>query len=48
MNTNDFEASRRAEGYADFERKTLPNTYASQPHAHPFDVVALVLAGESR
>lgn len=46
MNTSDFEASRRAEGYADFERKRLPNTYASKPHAHPFDVAALVLDGE--
>jgi len=46
MNTSDFEASRRAEGYADFERKRLPNTYASTLHVHPFDVAALVLDGE--
>ena len=46
MDTSEFEASRRAEGFDDFETKRLPNTYATTPHAHPFDVAALVLDGE--
>lgn len=46
MDTGEFEASRRAEGFDAFETKRLPNTYATKPHAHPFDVAALVLDGE--
>jgi uncharacterized cupin superfamily protein len=46
MDTGEFEASRRAEGFGEFETKRLPNTYATRPHAHPFDVAALVLDGE--
>ncbi len=46
MDTSEFEARRRAEGYGEFERRRLSSTYASTPHVHAFDVVALVLDGE--
>lgn len=46
MDTSEFEKSRRAEGFGEFELKALPNTYATNPHTHPFDVAALVTKGE--
>ena len=46
MDTNEFQRHRQAEGYGQFETRKLPNTYASKPHTHPFDVAALVLDGE--
>ena len=46
MDTSEFERSRRAEGFTAFELKKLDNTYATTPHAHPFDVAALVTEGE--
>ncbi len=46
MDTNEFQKGRQAEGFSQFETKKLPNTYATAPHSHPFDVAALVLDGE--
>lgn len=46
MDRSEFEKSRRAEGFHSFELKTLDHTYATSPHAHPFDVAALVTKGE--
>jgi mannose-6-phosphate isomerase-like protein (cupin superfamily) len=46
MDTSEFEKSRRAEGFSDFELQSLPNTYATTPHVHPFDVAAFVTKGE--
>lgn len=46
MDTADFEAALKRAGYLDVEMKQAKPEFATQPHAHPFDVRALVVAGE--
>jgi quercetin dioxygenase-like cupin family protein len=46
MNTNEFEASLKRDGYLEIETKTVSANTASKPHAHEFSVRALVLAGD--
>lgn len=41
-----FRARLAREGYLDVEVKTLPANLHHDSHAHPFDVLALVLDGE--
>ena len=44
MERTEFEARLRAEGFEVEESRSAPN-HATTPHAHPFDVRALVLSG---
>jgi uncharacterized cupin superfamily protein len=46
MDRTAFEAALVQDGYGDIETKALLCTYRAGAHAHPFDVRALVLAGE--
>jgi len=46
MNETEFETALKRAGYVDVERKQVPPDHITEPHAHPFDVRALVLAGE--
>jgi quercetin dioxygenase-like cupin family protein len=46
MNADDFESALKRAGYLDVETKQFKPGLATQPHAHPFDVRALVLDGE--
>ena len=46
MNETEFETALKRAGYVDVERKQVPPDHVTEPHAHPFDVRALVLAGE--
>jgi quercetin dioxygenase-like cupin family protein len=46
MNAADFETGLQRAGYLDVETKQAQPDLTTQPHSHPFDVRALVLAGE--
>ena len=46
MNAADFETGLQRAGYLDVETKQAKPDLTTQPHSHPFDVRALVLAGE--
>ena len=46
MDTTGFEAALVKDGYKDIETKALRGDYRAREHSHPFDVRALVLAGE--
>jgi quercetin dioxygenase-like cupin family protein len=46
MNETEFETALKGAGYLDVERKQVPPDHVTEPHSHPFDVRALVLAGE--
>ena len=46
MDTTGFEAALVEEGYRDVETKALAGSYRAGDHSHPYDVRALVLAGE--
>ena len=46
MNAQDFEAALRRDGYSEIDtRKQVPGL-ENAAHSHPFDVRALMLAGE--
>jgi quercetin dioxygenase-like cupin family protein len=44
--TSAFEASLKAEGYGEVERKTVLPNVVNSVHTHPFAVRILVLSGE--
>jgi quercetin dioxygenase-like cupin family protein len=46
MNAAEFETGLKRTGYLDVETKQAMPDLSTQPHSHPFDVRALVLAGE--
>ena len=46
MDTAAFEASLKAEGYGEIERKTVAPNVVNSAHTHPFAVRLLVLSGE--
>ena len=46
MDTMAFEASAKAEGFVDIEKRDGAANFTAKPHTHPFDVRALVLDGE--
>lgn len=46
MNTAEFETALKRAGYLDVETKQVKPEFSTQPHAHPFDVRALVLDGD--
>ena len=46
MDTTDFEAELKGQGFDAVERKEGAPGFATQPHAHPFDVRGLILSGE--
>jgi quercetin dioxygenase-like cupin family protein len=46
METAAFEASLKAEGYSEIERKTVAPNVVNSVHTHPFAVRILVLSGE--
>ena len=46
MDTREFEAQLRRDGYLDIKTKTLEPAIATRPHSHPFDTRLLVLEGE--
>ena len=46
MDATTFEASLRTAGITDIEQRDGAPNFAAKPHTHPFEVHALVLAGE--
>ena len=46
MDTREFEAQLRRDGYLDIKTKTLEPAIATRPHSHPFDTRLLVLEGD--
>ena len=46
MDTAMFEQALASDGYGEIETKSLAGGYQADEHSHPFDVRALVLAGE--
>ena len=46
MNAAEFETGLKRAGYLDVETKQAQPGLTTQPHSHPFDVRALVLAGD--
>jgi quercetin dioxygenase-like cupin family protein len=46
MDAAAFEAALRRDGFTEIETKTVPAKPPSTPHAHAYDVRALVLEGE--
>jgi quercetin dioxygenase-like cupin family protein len=46
MDAAQFEADLKRAGYSDIETKRVGSSESTHPHAHPFHVRALVLAGE--
>ena len=46
MDRDAFEARLRAEGYPEIRTNELPANRHNPEHAHPFDVLAMVLEGE--
>ena len=46
MDTSAFEASLKAEGYGEIERKTVTPNVVNAAHKHPFALRLLVLSGE--
>ncbi len=46
MDTSAFEASLKAEGYAEIEKKTVLPNVVNATHTHPFALRLLVLSGE--
>jgi quercetin dioxygenase-like cupin family protein len=46
MDTTAFEASLKSAGYGDIGTSKAPADKVTAPHAHDFDVRALVLSGE--
>lgn len=46
MNAADFETVLKRAGYLEVETKLTKPGFTTAPHAHPFDVRALVLEGE--
>ncbi len=46
MDTSEFEAKLKREGFLEVERKQGQPNFISKPHTHPYDVQALVLDGE--
>jgi redox-sensitive bicupin YhaK (pirin superfamily) len=46
MDTSEFEAKLKREGFLDMERKQAQPNFTSKPHTHPYDVRVLVIDGE--
>lgn len=46
MDTKNFEAGLKRDGYQDVETKTVQANFLSKPHTHDFDVHALILEGQ--
>lgn len=46
MDTKQFEAQLRSEGYLDIKARTLDPAVSTSSHSHRFDTRLLVLAGE--
>lgn len=46
MDTAQFEAALRQDGFTEVATKSQPPGHTAPEHAHPFDVRALVLEGE--
>ena len=46
MDTATFEAALKSKGITDIEHRDGAPNFAAKPHTHPFEVHALVLAGE--
>ncbi len=46
MNTEDFEAAVRREGYAEVLTREYASNYFAGDHSHPFDARALIVAGD--
>jgi quercetin dioxygenase-like cupin family protein len=46
MDTAEFESTLGRDGFNEIQTKTLPAGYSVTEHHHPFDVRALVIAGE--
>jgi len=44
--TEAFEAELRAEGYVEIQTREIPGGTFNAEHAHPFEVKAMMLAGE--
>ena len=47
MDTREFEAQLRRDGYLDIKTKSLDPAIGTGPHSHPFDTRLLVLEGEA-
>ena len=47
MDTHEFEAQLRRDGYLDIKTKSLDPAIDTRPHSHPFDTRLLVLEGEA-
>jgi quercetin dioxygenase-like cupin family protein len=45
MDTSEFDAKLRADGYTEIETKTLAPRPANEGHGHPYAVCGLVLTG---
>ncbi len=46
MDAEQFEERLRQEGYGEIATRSLPPGHRNAPHAHPFEVRALVLSGQ--
>jgi mannose-6-phosphate isomerase-like protein (cupin superfamily) len=46
MNPAEFETALHSDGYTEVAARDQPPGHATQPHAHEFDIRALVLAGD--
>ena len=46
MDATSFETTLRSQGITDIEQRVGAPNFAAQMHTHPFEVHALVLAGE--
>ena len=46
MDTGEFEAKLRAEGYTEITTRTVDKQMDTPVHTHPFDAYAMVLEGE--
>ena len=47
MDTREFEAQLRRDGYLEIKSKTLDPAIGTSPHSHSFDTRLLVLEGEA-
>ena len=46
MDTHEFEAQLRRDGYLDIKTKSLDRAISTGPHTHPFDTRLMVLEGD--
>ena len=46
MDTREFEAQLRRDGYLDIKSKTIDPAISTRPHTHPFDTRLMVLEGD--